>query len=213
MTMRPPIAPIRPFSPEHRARPAIPAPGYPDPGPVEHKARQPRQTRGDDRLTPFLILKLTPGDLGQRPVMQALQQGMKTLVVAHEASPGIDAGFVLRAGDTYRVSGMVTNAGQSPALMGLAKLFIVDGATLTREFGRDITPPYDIVDFQAWPGQDALLRFRRPWIAPRPTPTGGLANRISVFIHVIDLSGDVSDFFLTNTGVERRIARRDFHPD
>lgn len=180
-------------------------PGRVAPGLARRRQNRPAETR-DDRLTPFLVLRLDPTDTGSRPVMQAVAAGMPTLILAEQGGPGNDAGFRIRPGHTYGVSGEVANLGRSPALMGLARLHIVDGTTLAQHWQKTV-PVFDIIDFQAWPGKAAALRFRRVWTVPNPQM---LARRISIFIHVSDLSGDTAPFKLGNTGDDRHIARRDF---
>ena len=186
--------------PTRSARPGLGAPGLARRGP--NRPIEPR----DERLTPFLVLRLNPTDTGSRPVMQAIAAGMPTLVLAEKGGLGSDAGFRIRPGHTYGVYGEVANLGKSPALMGLAHLYIVDGPTLMQHWQKS-TPAFDIIDFQAWPGKAAPLRFRRIWTVPNPQM---LARRISIFIHVSDLAGDTAPFVLGNTGDDRHVARRDF---
>ena len=163
----------------------------------------------DARITPFLVMKLTPGDTGARPVMQAMQEGMATLVVGDEATPDQDNGFTVFGGNQRLiVSGEVTNLGRSPALMGIARLYIVDGVELTANFGGSATP-FDVTDFQAAAGKPSRFRFRRPWLPM--FSVNPLARRISIFIHVVDLAGDSAPFVLDNGGLEsRHRVRRDF---
>jgi hypothetical protein len=145
--------------------------------------------------------------MGVRPVMQAPLPGMRTLEVAAATSPGTPVDFDLKAGTAYVVSGTVTNLGRAPALLGLARLYVLTGAQLMANWGKPFSP-YDVTGFSALPGRRVSLTFRREWVAPQPK---GPSERISVFIHVGDMSGDRTSFVVANGHLgERRIVRDDF---
>ena len=168
----------------------------------ERPKRKPRE-----RVTPFLVMQLTPGDVGVRPVMQAPLPAMRTIVVT-DAAAGTVVDFDLHAGRAYIVSGTVTNLGRAPALLGLARLYILNGVELGTNWTKRI-PPFDITGFSAGPGRRAGFTFRREWVAP--IHQGGLSGRIIIFIHVEDMSGDLTPFVVSGGHLgERRSVRRDF---
>jgi hypothetical protein len=171
---------------------------------LRHRPKKPDKRQ---RVTPFLVLQLTPSDMGVRPVMQAPLPAMRTIVLVDAASPGTAIDFDLRAGKAYVVSGTVTNFGRAPALLGLARLYVLTGAQLAANWTKNV-PPFDVTGFSAFPGRRSEFTFRREWVAPKPN---GPSERISIFIHVEDMSGDRTPFVVANGHLgERRIVRDDF---
>ena len=196
--LRRPVVPVRPVTPPRRAETHLRSP-FND-TPEERR----RRYASPDRLTPFLVLRTGPNDVGQ-VAQRRIAYGSPTLNLHGDG--GI-AGFELKHNQGYTISGEVANLGAGPCLFGLATLYILTGDELTANWRKPYGRWFDVIDFRVPKGRSVRFTFRRKWVAT--LCKGSLSDRISIILHVADMLGDDSAFVIDGDG-DRHCIRQDFH--